>query len=147
MAPVWVDVSWDCGVDLGRAALRWDILCRNIFAIFNGRMQTEESESAPPTRRSESMKKAWEKRRAAATMEAEWFASPVCLCGCGEGLTRHASAERQPLFRRGHDARLKSLARKVLRGDAEPAVIPEIARAMKSRLAFLLKDPELAKLF
>jgi len=110
-------------------------------------MQTEQSENAPPTRRSEGMRKAWAKRRMSAVMEAEWLQRPICLCGCGQILSRHPSTERQPQFRRGHDARLRSLARKVLRREAEPAAIPEIARAMKSRLAFLLKEPELAKLF
>ena len=79
-------------------------------------------------------------------MEAEWSASPVCLCGCLGPLVRRKN-RKESHFIRGHDARLKSLARKVLRGEAEPTAIPEIARAMKSLLAFLLKDPELAKLF
>jgi hypothetical protein len=109
-------------------------------------MTTENSEMAPISSRSESMRRAWSRRRAIATIEEEWSASPVCLCGCGGPLVRRKN-RRESLFIRGHDARLKSLARKVLRGEAEPTVIPEIARVMKSRLAFLLKDPELAKLF
>jgi hypothetical protein len=79
-------------------------------------------------------------------MEAEWRASPVCLCGCRGPLVRRKN-RKESLFLRGHDARLHSLARKVLRGEAEPTAIPKIARAMKSRLAFLLTDPELARLF
>src|ERR1022692_4250313 len=109
-------------------------------------MTTENSEMAPISSRSESMHRAWTRRRASASMEAEWSASPVCLCGCLGPLVRRKN-RKESHFIRGHDARLKSLARKVLRGEAEPTAIPEIARAMKSRLAFLLKDPELAKLF
>src|ERR1039457_380215 len=109
-------------------------------------MTLENSEVVSVSRRSESMRRAWSRRRASAAIEAEWSASPVCLCGCRGPLVRRKN-RKESLFIRGHDTRLKSLARKVLRGDEEPTAIPEIARAMKSRLAFLLKDPELAKLF
>src|ERR1017187_4204758 len=109
-------------------------------------MTTENFEVVSISSRSESMRRDWSRRRASAAIEAEWSASPVCLCGCRGALVRRKN-RKESLFIRGHHARLKSLARRVLRSEAEPAAIPEIARVMKSRLAFLLKDPELAKLF
>jgi len=110
-------------------------------------MDTEKPENVLASPRSEAMRKAWVTRKALAAAEAAWFQSPVCLCGCGEALVRHKSREKQRFFRIGHDAKLKSLASKVLRHEADRAAIPEIARIMKAHLAFLQKDSELAKAF
>ena len=82
-----------------------------------------------------------------AAAETAWFKNPVCLCGCAVALVRHKSREKQRFFRPGHDAKLKSVAAKVLRREADRSAIPEIARAMKAHLAFLKKDAELAKVF
>jgi len=43
--------------------------------------------------------------------------------------------------------KLKSVAAKVMRHEADRAAIPEIARTMKAHLALLQKDSELAKAF
>jgi hypothetical protein len=110
-------------------------------------MDPEISESASASPRSEAMRRAWVARKARAAAEAAWFDAPVCVCGCGLPLVRHKSPEKQCFYRLGHDAKLKSLARKVLRREADPAAIPEIARLMKTQLVFLRQDQELGKVF
>ena len=97
--------------------------------------------------RSESMKRAWEVRKANAAAEATWFQKPVCLCGCGEPLVRHPNPERQRLFKPGYDARLKSVAAGVQAGEVPERAIPEIARMLRSRIGFLRTRPELSKAF
>jgi len=110
-------------------------------------MDTEKPENVLASPRSEAMRKAWATRKVRAAAEAAWFEHPVCLCGCGEALVRHKSREKQRYFRVGHDAKLKSVAAKVMRHEADRAAIPEIARTMKAHLALLQKDSELAKAF
>jgi hypothetical protein len=97
--------------------------------------------------RSESMKRAWARRKSQVVTEVGWFQKPVCLCGCGEPLVRHPNPERQRLFKPGHDARLKSVAAGVLAGEVPEHAIPEIARMLRSRIGFLRTRPELSKAF
>jgi len=124
-----------------------DILCPYISAVFNGKMDTEKPDNVLASPRSEAMRKAWATRKALAAAEAAWFEYPVCLCGCGEALVRHKTREKQRFFRVGHDAKLKSVAGKVMWHEADRAAIPQIARTMKAHLVFLQKDSELAKAF
>ena len=127
------------------------ILCRDIFGIFNGGMTTtteeSENEKRPATPRSEAMRKAWEKRRASAAMGAEWLAHPVCCCGCRARLEVAKNPERQSSFKPGHDSALKSLLRKVNRGEAKREDIPQAARANVARIKFIQADPEFQKAF
>jgi hypothetical protein len=128
------------------------ILCRNNFAFFNGRMasittEKPDSEQQPTTPRSEAMRKAWEKRRASAATGAEWLAHPVCCCGCGARLEVAKNPERQSSFKPGHDAALKSLLRKINRGEAKREDIPQAARANVARIKFIQADPEFQKAF
>jgi hypothetical protein len=94
--------------------------------------------------RSESMKRAWAARRAAVEMAASWSEDPVCLCGCGDQLEKR---KVQPMYRLGHDAKLKGKALSVIRGEAEPDTIPAIAKALRSKLGFLKTRPELIPAF
>jgi len=110
-------------------------------------MDTEMPDNVLSSPRSAAMRKPWVTRKALAAAEAAWFEHPVCLCGCGETLVRHKSREKQRFFRIGHDAKLKSVAGKVLRHEADRAAIPEIAKVMKAHLAFLQKDSDLANVF
>jgi hypothetical protein len=75
---------------------------------------------------------------------AAWTEHPVCLCGCGESLLRSKPEARQSLYKKGHDARLKSLAGRVIKGTASRDGIPAIARALQERIGFLKTRPELA---
>src|ERR1039458_8612744 len=97
------------------------ILCPNIFAVFNKRMTTEQSENEkrPAASRSEAMRAAWAKRRANADVEAEWLAHPVSCCGCRARLDVAKNPEKQRYFKPGHDSVLKSLLRKINRGEAK----------------------------
>ena len=110
---------------------------------------TEESENEkrPATRRSEAMRKAWEKRRATATIETEWLAHPVCCCGCGARLGVAKNPEKQMSFKPGHDSALKSLLRKINRGEAKSEDIPQAARTNFARIKFIQADPEFQKAF
>src|ERR1022692_4208767 len=128
------------------------ILCPNIFAVFNGGMtstttEKPESEKQPTTPRSEAMRAAWAKRRASAATGAQWLAHPVCCCGCGARLEVAKNPERQSSFKPGHDAALKSLLRKVNRGEAKREDIPQAARANVARIKFIQADPEFQKAF
>src|ERR1035438_3922761 len=96
--------------------------------------------------RSESMKRAWGTRRAAVEMVAAWSENPVCICGCG-GPVKKKEGAAQTMFRNGHDAKLKAEALNVIRGKAEPDTIPEIAKALRSKLGFLKTRPELIPAF
>ena len=87
--------------------------------------QSEITEQRPATARSEAMRKAWEKRRASAALEAEWLAHPVCCCGCSARLDVAKNPEHQKSFKPGHDSALKSLLRKINRGDAKREDIPQ----------------------
>jgi hypothetical protein len=93
------------------------------------------------------MRRAWIKRRASAAMEADWFAHPVCLCGCDGPLVRQKNPRKQHVFLRGHDAKLQSLASKILRGEASKDQIPEITKALRNFIGFLKELPELRKVF
>ena len=125
------------------------ILCPNIFEYFNGRMTTEQSENEkrPAASRSEAMRKAWEKRRASAALEAESLAQPVCCCGCGARLEVAKNPEHQRFFKPGHDSALKSLLRKINRGEVKSDEIPQAARANVARIKFVQADPEFQKAF
>jgi hypothetical protein len=109
--------------------------------------QSEDSEERPATPRSEAMRKAWDKRRANAGVEAEWLAHPVCCCGCSARLEVAKNPERQSSFRPGHDAALKSLLRKINRGEVKSDEIPQAARANVARIKFIQADPEFQKAF
>ena len=93
------------------------------------------------------MRKAWEKRRASATMEVEWLAHPVCCCGCGARLGVAKNPEKQRSFKPGHDSALKSLLRKINRGEVKSDEIPQAARANVARIKFVQADPEFQKAF
>ena len=125
------------------------ILCPNIFEYFNGRMTTEQSENEkrPAASRSEAMRKAWEKRRASAALEAESLAQPVCCCGCGARLEVAKNPEHQRFFKPGHDSALKSLLRKINRGEVKSDEIPQAARTNFARIKFIQADPEFQKAF
>jgi hypothetical protein len=123
-------------------------LCRNISGYFNGGMTTnEKSEKRPATPRSEAMRAAWAKRRASAATGAEWLAHPVCCCGCRARLEVAKNPEHQRSFKPGHDSALKSLLRKINRGEAKRDDIPQAARANVARIKFIQADPEFQKAF
>src|ERR1019366_3254232 len=109
--------------------------------------QSEISEKRPATARSEAMRAAWATRRANAGVGAEWLAHPVCCCGCGAQLEVAKNAEQQRSFRPGHDSALKSLLRKINRGEAKHEDIPQAARANVGRIKFVQADPEFQKAF
>ena len=128
------------------------ILCPNIFAVFNGGMtstttEKPESEKQPTTPRSEAMRAAWAKRRASAATGAQWLAHPVCCCGCGARLEVAKNPEQQRSFKPGHDSALKSLLRKINRGEAKREDIPQAARANVARIKFIQADPEFQEAF
>jgi hypothetical protein len=126
-------------------------LCPNIFGFFNGGMTTttenSENEKRPATSRSEAMRAAWAKRRANAGVEAEWLAHPVCCCGCGARLDVAKNPEQQRSFKPGHDSALKSLLRKINRGEAKSEDIPQAARANLTRIKFIQANLEFQKAF
>jgi hypothetical protein len=108
----------------------------------------ETSEERPAaTSRSEAMRAAWAKRRSNAGVEAEWLAHPVCCCGCSARLDVAKNPERQSSFKPGHDSALKSLLRKINRGEAKREDIPPAARANFARIKFIQADPEFQKAF
>src|ERR1019366_8214144 len=106
-----------------------------------------ENEKRPATARSEAMRKAWAKRRANAGVEAEWLARPECCCGCSARLEIAKNPEQQRSFKPGHDSALKSLLRKINRGDAKREDIPQAARANVARIKFIQADSEFQKAF
>src|ERR1035438_1056672 len=120
------------------------ILCRDIFEIFNGGMTTTteepENEKRPATSRSEAMRAAWAKRRANAGVEADWLAHPDCCCGCGARLDVAKNPGNQRFFKSGHDSALKSLLRKINRGEAKSEDIPQAARANVGRIKFVRSE-------
>jgi len=128
------------------------ILCRNTFAFFNGGMtstttENPENEKRPATPRSEAMRAAWAKRRASAAIGAEWLSHPVCCCGCSARLQVAKNPEHQRYFKPGHDSALKSLLRKINRGEAKSEDIPQAARTNFARIKFIQADPEFQKAF
>ena len=127
-------------------------MCPSISVIFNWGMTTttteeSEKEKRPATPRSEAMRKAWDKRRASTATQAEWLAHPVCCCGCSARLEVAKDPEHQSSFKPGHDAALKSLLRKINRGEAKREDIPQAARANVARIKFIQADPEFQKAF
>src|ERR1017187_3848461 len=106
-----------------------------------------ENEKRPATPRSEAMRKAWAKRRANASIGAEWLAHPVCCCGCGARLDVAKNPEQQRSFKPGHDSALKSLLRRINRGEAKHEDIPQAARANVARIKFIQADPDFQKAF
>ena len=126
-------------------------MCPNSFGFFNGGMTTtteeSENEKHPTTSRSEAMRAAWAKRRATAGVDAEWLAHPVCCCGCSARLEVAKTPEHQSSFKPGHDSALKSLLRKINRGEAKRDDIPQAARANLARIKFIQADPEFQKAF
>src|SRR5665647_1344747 len=109
--------------------------------------QPEIAEKQPTTPRSEAMRKAWDKRRASAAIGAEWLSHPVCCCGCSARLQVAKNPEHQRYFKPGHDSALKSLLRKINRGEAKSEDIPQAARANVARIKFIQADPEFQKAF
>ena len=109
--------------------------------------EKSDSEKRPATPRSDAMRKAWEKRHASAAMGAEWLAHPECCCGCRARLDVAKNPERQSSFKPGHDSALKSLLRKINRGEAKRDDIPQAARANLARIKFIQADPEFQKAF
>ena len=93
------------------------------------------------------MRAAWAKRRANADIEAEWLAHPVCCCGCGARLEVAKDPEQQRSFKPGHDSALKSMLRKINRGEARREDIPQAARTNFARIKFIQADPEFQKAF
>ena len=80
-------------------------------------------------------------------MGAEWLAHPECCCGCRARLDVAKNPERQSSFKPGHDSALKSLLRKINRGEAKRDDIPQAARANLARIKFIQADPEFQKAF
>ena len=109
--------------------------------------EQSENEKRPATSRSEAMRAAWEKRRATAALEKESLAHPECCCGCGARLDVAKNPEHQSSFKPGHDAALKSLLRKINRGEVKSDEIPQAARANLARIKFIQADPEFQKAF
>src|SRR5664279_3621214 len=109
--------------------------------------QPEIAEKRPATPRSDAMRKAWEKRHASAAIGAEWLSHPVCCCGCSARLDVAKNPEHQRYFKPGHDSALKSLLRKINRGEAKREDIPQAARANVARIKFIQADPEFQKAF
>src|ERR1035437_2943221 len=109
--------------------------------------QPEIAEKRPATPRSEAMRKAWDKRRASAATGSEWLAHPECCCGCSARLAVAKNPEHQSSFKPGHGAALKSLLRKINRGEAKREDIPQAARANVARINFIQADPEFQKAF
>ncbi len=93
------------------------------------------------------MRRAWMVRRSAVEKIEKWYERPVCLCGCGELLVKADSEKTQRLYKPGHDARLKALARKVVAGEIPAQKIPAVARLLHKRIGFLKTMPELAAAF
>ena len=109
--------------------------------------QSEDSEERPATPGSEAMRKAWEKRRDSATIAAKWYEHPVCCCGCRARLEVAKNQEHQRYFKPGHDSALKSLLRKINRGEAKREDIPQAARGNVARIKFIQADPEFQRAF
>src|ERR1035437_11085198 len=109
--------------------------------------QPEIAEKRPTTPVSEAMRAAWAKRRANAGVEAEWLARPECCCGCRVRLDVAKNPERQSSFKPGHDSALKSLLRKINRGEAKRDAIPRAARANVARIKFIQADQKFQKAF
>src|ERR1035437_3004092 len=110
-------------------------------------MSNEPNNTTKSLTRSESMKRAWARRKSQAVTEGVWSENPTCLCGCGEALVRHRNPQRQRLFKPGHDARLESVAAGVLESGVPEHANPEIARMLRSRIGCLRTRPELSKAF
>src|ERR1035437_5954987 len=113
-------------------------------------MDTEQSKTLdgrPATPRSEAMRATWAKRRESAAIGAEWLSHPVCCCGCSARLDVAKNPEHQSSFKPGHDSALKSLLRKINRGEAKREDIPQAARANVARIKFIQADPEFQKAF
>jgi len=67
--------------------------------------------------------------------------------GAGARFFKADSEKSQRLYRPGHDARLKALARKVIAGEIPGQKIPVVARLLQKRIGFLKTMPELAAAF
>jgi len=65
----------------------------------------------------------------------------LCHCGCNE---QFQTRNKTQLFISGHDSRLKSLLRKVNRGEVSADQIPKIALESIDKIKFLRTDPEMA---
>lgn len=90
--------------------------------------------------RAAAMTRVWEGRR-------QWAMAPTCCCGCDQRLEVANNPEQQKLFKTGHDAALKSLLRKINRGEAKREDIPQAARVNVARIKFIQNDKELQKAF
>ena len=88
-------------------------------------MSNEPNNTTKSITRSESMKRAWARRKSQAVTEVGWYENPTCLCGCGEPLVRHRNPERQRLFKPGHDARLKFVTVQVVSAATGAGKVPQ----------------------
>ena len=122
------------------------ILCLRIPGVSNRRMATENPD-ARKSLRSDAVHSAWDKHRASRKLAFTWFAHPACLCGCQGPLARIKNTRKQHCFLQGHEAKLKALALKIVRGEASSDQIPDFTRDLKSSIKFLKKMPEFRKAF
>jgi hypothetical protein len=108
------------------------------------------SESSQPQKSPgfQSMHAFWSpKDRARRALVLAWVDHPVCLCGCEGPLVRIKRTRKQQCFLQGHEAKLKALALKVVRGEASPDEIPDYVKNLRGLIRFLKKMPELRKAF
>ena|ERR1017187_5839116 len=124
------------------------ILRADVSALSNRRM-IENSEARPTTPRNEAMRESWDKNAAERRDPGRvfWITYNKCLCGCDGPLVRRKLARQQHFFLQRHDTRLKSLALRVVRGEASADEIPELTKRLSSSIKFLKKMPELRKAF
>ena len=112
----------------------------NLGARFKMDEQTENKSPKKSATRASAMAKVWEGRR-------QWAMAPTCCCGCDARLALAKNPEQQKLFKPGHDAALKSLLRKINRGEAKREDIPQEAWANLARIKFIQADPEFQRAF
>jgi hypothetical protein len=77
----------------------------------------ESNEPKKSPARAAAMARIWAARR-------EWAKNPTCCCGCGAKLEISKNPKQQRFFCQGHDGRLYSFLRKVIRGEASRQDIP-----------------------
>lgn len=89
----------------------------------------------------------WDRHRARRKLAVAWFDHPICLCGCEGPLVRIKLTRKQHCFLQGHEAKLKALALKIVRGEASPDEMPDYTKNLSDLIRFLRKMPELRKAF
>lgn len=65
----------------------------------------------------------------------------TCICGCGRTFQ---TRNKTQLFICGDDSKLKSLLRKVARGEISPSQIPQAVLDNRDKVKFLRTDGEMA---